>query len=75
MSYLNTVASKFGVLSKIQFNTTVVRSVWDEGTKLWTVETGSGQIFKGDMESLFQLLLRTPLTKFLDKTTKHPYLI
>ena len=56
MNYLNAVASKFGVLSKIQFNTTVVRSVWDEGTKVWTVETGSGQIFKGDVKSLFKLL-------------------
>ena len=46
-NYLNTVATKFGVLSNIRFNIKVVRSVWNEKTKVWTVETGTGEIFKG----------------------------
>ena len=49
MSYLNTVASKFGVLSNIRFNTKVLRSVWNEDTKVWTVETDTGEIFKGEV--------------------------
>ena len=53
MNYLNTVASKFGILPNIRFNTTVVRSVWNEEMKVWTVETGTGQIFKGDAKSNF----------------------
>ena len=48
LNYLNTVAAKFGVLSSIRFNTKVVRSVWSHQTKVWTVETASGQTFKGD---------------------------
>jgi len=47
LSYLNSVASKFGVLSNIRFNTKVLRSVWNDETKVWTVETGTGEIFKG----------------------------
>ena len=53
LNYLNTVASKFGILPNIRFNTTVVRSVWNEEMKVWTVETGTGQIFKGDAKSNF----------------------
>ena len=53
LNYLNAVASKFGVLSKIQFNTTVVKSVWNEKTKIWIVETSTGQIFKGDVGPFF----------------------
>ena len=59
MNYLNDVALKFGVLSNIRFNTAVVKSVWNEKTKIWTVETSTGQIFEGDMESVFQLLCNT----------------
>ena len=44
------MAAKFGVLSNIRFNTKVVRSVWSHQTKVWTVETGSGQTFKGDQK-------------------------
>ena len=53
LNYLNTVASKFGILPNIRFNTTVVRSVWNEEMKVWTVETSTGQIFKGDAKSNF----------------------
>ena len=49
LSYLNSVASKFGVLSNIRFNTRVLRSVWNEETKVWTVETDTGEIFKGEV--------------------------
>jgi len=49
LSYLNSVASKFGVLSNIRFNTKVLRSVWNEDTKAWTVETDTGEIFKGNI--------------------------
>ena len=47
-NYLNTVATKFGVLPHIRFNTKVLRSVWNEKTKAWTVETGTGEIFEGE---------------------------
>ena len=48
LNYLNTVASKFGVLPHIRFNTAVVRIVWNEEMKVWTVKTGTGQTFEGD---------------------------
>ena len=71
LNYLNTVAAKFGVLSNIRFNTKVVRSVWSHQTKVWTVETGSGQTFKGDQKPdlsiavIFHLLYLEPFNLLL----------
>ena len=70
MNYLNTVASKFGVLSNIQFNTTVLKSVWNEETKMWTVETGTGQIFKGDVKPRFQFSMKLKIAS--DAITLQP---
>ena len=47
MDYLNAVAQRFNIFSKIRFNTEVVKSVWDEKTNLWTVETSTGETLKG----------------------------
>ena len=32
----------------------VVRSLWDEKTKVWTVETSTGEIFKCDIMSFLK---------------------
>ena len=48
MDYLNAVAQRFNIFSKIRFNTEVVKSVWDEKTNLWTVETSTGETLKGE---------------------------
>ena len=48
MDYLNAVAHRFNIFSKIRFNTEVVKSVWDEKTNLWTVETSTGETLKGE---------------------------
>jgi cation diffusion facilitator CzcD-associated flavoprotein CzcO len=43
------VASKFGVLPHIRFNTVVVKNTWDAKTNMWTVETMSGEKFTGNV--------------------------
>ena len=48
MDYLNAVAQRFNIFSKIRFNAEVVKSVWDEKTNLWTVETSTGETLKGE---------------------------
>ena len=48
MDYLNAVAQRFNIFFKIRFNTEVVKSVWDEKTNLWTVETSTGETLKGE---------------------------
>ena len=48
MDYLNAVAHRFNIFSKIRFNTEVVKSVWDKKTNLWTVETSTGETLKGE---------------------------
>ena len=63
-NYLITVATKFGVLPNIRFNTKVVRSVWNEKTKVWAVETATGEIFKGERMPFF--LQRTNLRSHIN---------
>src|SRR5258705_2017120 len=44
LKYANHVADRFNLRPDIQFNTRVVRAVFDEATSLWSVTTSNGNI-------------------------------
>ena len=46
--YLEGVATKYGVLPKIRFNTTVVSTVYDDASCQWTVRTDQGDTYVVD---------------------------
>ena len=48
-AYLQRVAEDFGVLPHIRFGADVVRSVWDERRRVWSVELASGETHESDV--------------------------
>jgi cation diffusion facilitator CzcD-associated flavoprotein CzcO len=43
-SYLERVATDFGIRPHIQFNTTVESAAWDDDAQRWTIETSNGPV-------------------------------
>ncbi len=48
-AYLERVAGDFGVLPHVRFGADVVRSVWDEQRRVWSVELSSGVVHETDV--------------------------
>lgn len=46
LAYANFVADRLDLRPLFRFDTSVVRAVWDDGTKLWTVETDDGAVYE-----------------------------
>ena len=60
LEYCQSMAEKFGFYDKCLFHTTVERSIWDEGTKRWTVETDRGDAMRARYVILANGILTSP---------------
>ena len=49
--YLRRTAEKFGVFSKVRFNTEVTGAAWDDDAGLWRIETSQGP-YTAEMEGM-----------------------
>lgn len=49
LQYINDIAAKHDVTSRVHLNTTVVSADWQEDRNLWVVKTADGRVFEGEI--------------------------
>ncbi|MFY0612963.1 MAG: NAD(P)/FAD-dependent oxidoreductase [Hyphomicrobiaceae bacterium] len=60
LEYCQTMAEKYGFYDRCLFHTTVNETVWDEGSRRWTVSTDRGDKMKARYVVLANGILTTP---------------